>query len=34
MNGLNFEYDNEMSLVKGQNFKKIVIMTNSWNNRN
>ncbi len=34
MNSKEYEYDNIMSLAKKHNFKKIMIMRNSWNNGN
>ena len=34
MDNLNYDYDNIMSLAKMHNFKKIMIMRNSWNNGN
>lgn len=30
MSNLNYEYDNIMSLARKHNFKKIMIMRNSW----
>lgn len=34
MNKSKYEYDNIISLAKKNNFKKIMIMRNSWNNGN
>ena len=34
MNEKTFEYDNIISLAKKSNYKKIMIMRNSWNNGN
>lgn len=34
MSNQNYEYDNIMSLAQKHNFKKIMIMRNSWNTGN
>ena len=34
MDNSNYEYDNVMSLTRKHNFKKIMIMRNSWDNGN